>query len=118
MKATLEALGAEIETALGACRSEDDLEGARIAFLGRKGRLTEVMRGVGALAPGERPAIGELANALKRRVEQRIDDLRERWKAERRKIELGGERLDVTLPGRAWPYGHVHPLTAALDEAG
>ncbi len=117
MKATLEALGAEIETALDACRSEDDLERTRIAFLGRKGRLTEVMRGVGALEPHERPAIGELANALKRRVEQRIDDLRERWKAERRKTELEGERLDVTLPGRTWPYGHAHPLTAALDEA-
>ncbi len=116
MKATLEALGAEIDSALDACRSEEDLERARITFLGRKGRLTDAMRGVGALAPEERPAIGELANALKRRVEQRIDELRERWQAERRKIELEGERLDVTLPGRAWPYGHAHPLTAALDE--
>jgi phenylalanyl-tRNA synthetase alpha chain len=117
MKATLEALGAEIEGALDACHSEEDLERVRIAYLGRKGRLTEVMRGVGALAPEERPAVGELANALKRRVDERIEALRDRWKAERRQRELEGERLDVTLPGRAWPYGHVHPLTAALDEA-
>src|SRR5258705_10158844 len=110
MKATLEALGAEIETALDACRSEDDLERARIAYLGRKGRLTEVMRGVGALAPEERPAIGELANVLKRRVDERIAALRDRWAAERRRHELGTSRLDVTLPGRAWPYGHTHPL--------
>jgi len=116
MKEQLQALGAEIDAALDGCRSEEDLERARIAFLGRKGRLTEVMRGVGALTPQERPAIGELANALKRRVEQRIDELRDRWQAERRKIELEGERLDVTLPGRAWPYGHAHPLTTALDE--
>src|SRR5689334_20846586 len=101
MKQQLEALGAEIDAALDGCGSEEDLERARIAFLGRKGRLTEVMRGVGALAPEERPAIGELANALKRRVEQRIDELRARWNAERRQRELEGERLDVTLPGRA-----------------
>jgi phenylalanyl-tRNA synthetase alpha chain len=117
MKATLDALGAEIAGALDACHSEEDLERVRIAYLGRKGRLTEVMRGVGALAPEERPAVGELANALKRRVDERIEALRDRWKAERRQRELEGERLDVTLPGRAWPYGHVHPLTAAMDEA-
>lgn len=117
MKATLDALGLEIEGALDTCRSEEDLERVRIAYLGRKGRLTEVMRGVGALAPEDRPAVGELANALKRRVDERIETLREAWKAERRRRELEGERLDVTLPGRAWPYGRVHPLTSALDEA-
>jgi phenylalanyl-tRNA synthetase alpha chain len=117
MKATLDALGAEIEDALAGCRSDEDLERVRIAYLGRKGRLTEVMRGVGALAPEERPAVGELANALKRRVDECITALRERWKADRRQHELERERLDVTLPGRTWPYGHVHPLTAALDEA-
>jgi phenylalanyl-tRNA synthetase alpha chain len=117
MKATLDALGAEIEDALDACRSDEDLERVRIAYLGRKGRLTEVMRGVGALAPADRPAVGELANALKRRVDDRIAALREHWQAERRQHELERERLDVTLPGRAWPYGRVHPLTAALDEA-
>jgi phenylalanyl-tRNA synthetase alpha chain len=117
MKATLDALGAEIEDALAGCRSDEDLERVRIAYLGRKGRLTEVMRGVGALAPEERPAVGELANALKRRVDERIEALRDRWRTEHRQRELEGERLDVTLPGRAWPHGHVHPLTATLDEA-
>ncbi len=117
MRATLEALGAEIDTALDACRSDDDLERVRIAFLGRKGRLTEVMRGVGALAPEDRPAIGELANALKRRVDERIQSLRDGWEAERRHREIHGERLDVTLPGRVAPYGRAHPLTATLDEA-
>jgi phenylalanyl-tRNA synthetase alpha chain len=116
MKATLEALGSEIEGALDACRSEDDLERTRITYLGRKGRLTEVMRGVGALSPEERPAIGELANALKRKVDERIQALRDRWQAERRQHALENERLDVTLPGRAWPYGHGHPLATTLDE--
>jgi phenylalanyl-tRNA synthetase alpha chain len=117
MKATLEALGVEIEQALDSCRSEDDLERIRIAYLGRKGRLTEVMRGVGALPAADRPAIGELANQLKRRVDEHIATLRERWDSERRAQALAGDRLDVTLPGRGLPHGHVHPLTAVLDEA-
>jgi phenylalanyl-tRNA synthetase alpha chain len=117
MKATLEALGAEIEQALDACRSEDDLERIRIAFLGRRGRLTEVMRGVGALAPAERPVLGELANALKRRVDERMESLRERWRSEQQRRDLETARIDVTLPGRPWPYGHAHPLVAVLNEA-
>ena len=117
MSATLDALGAEIEAALDACRSEDELERVRVAYLGRKGRLTEVMRGVGALPSEERPAVGERANALKRRIEGRIEELRERWRAERRAREILTERIDVTLPGRHRPYGHPHPVTATLDEA-
>jgi phenylalanyl-tRNA synthetase alpha chain len=117
MKGTLEALGVEIDHALDACRSDEDLERVRIAYLGRKGRLTEVMRGVGALPAVERPAVGELANLLKRRVDDRIAALREQRQAERRTRALADDRIDVTLPGRAIPLGHVHPLTAVLDEA-
>jgi phenylalanyl-tRNA synthetase alpha chain len=117
MKVTFDALGVEIDEALNACRSEHDLERIRITYLGRKGRLTEVMRGVGALPAEERPAMGELANQLKRRVDEQIAILRERWDSERRARALASERLDVTLPGRLLPHGHVHPLTAILDEA-
>jgi phenylalanyl-tRNA synthetase alpha chain len=117
MKATLDALGVEIQAALDACRTDEDLERIRIGYLGRKGRLTEVMRGVGALPADERPVVGELANQLKRRVDDHIATLRERWDAERRARALASERIDVTLPGRTTPHGHVHPLTAVLDEA-
>jgi phenylalanyl-tRNA synthetase alpha chain len=117
MKAALDALGVEIDQALDACGGEDDLERVRVAYLGRKGRLTEVMRTVGALPAAERPIAGELANALKRHVDQRIQALRERWEAARRRHELATERLDITLPGRVPPYGHPHPLMLALDDA-
>lgn len=109
MKATLAALGVEIEEALNACRGEDDLERIRIAYLGRKGRLTEVMRGVGTLSAEERPVLGEIANKLKRRVDEHIAMLRDRRVSERRSQALASERVDVTLPGRVLPHGHVHP---------
>ncbi len=117
MKATLDALGAEIDAALAACRTDEELERVRIAYLGRKGRLTEVMRGVGALPAAERPQVGELANQLKRRVDEHIASLREHWEAERRAKALASERVDVTLPGNRFAEGHVHPLTAVLNEA-
>jgi phenylalanyl-tRNA synthetase alpha chain len=117
MKDTLDSLGAEIQAALDGCRTDEDLERVRIEYLGRKGRLTEVMRGVGTLPVEERPAVGELANQLKRRVDEHIVTLRERWNSERRTQALTSERLDVTFPGRATPQGHVHPLTAVLNEA-
>lgn len=117
MKATLEALGADIQSALDACRTDEELERIRIEYLGRKGRLTEVMRGVGSLPAEERPAIGELANQLKRRVDDHIAALRDRWEGDRRATALASERIDVTLPGRRVPQGHVHPLTAVMDEA-
>jgi phenylalanyl-tRNA synthetase alpha chain len=117
MKATLEALGAEIDDALGACTSEEELERVRITYLGRKGRLTEVMRGVGALPAAERPLIGELANVLKRRVDDRVEALRGEWHAAERARTLATERIDVTLPGRQALRGHQHPLTAVMNDA-
>ena len=117
MKATLDALGTEIESALGACRSEEELEGVRVAYLGRKGRLTEVMRGLGRLPAEERPVIGELANALKRRVDERIQSLRTAWAAERRAQALATDGVDVSLPGRVVPCGHVHPIIEVMHEA-
>ncbi len=116
MKATLEALGLEIEQTLGGCTSEEELEQVRVTFLGRKGRLTEVMRGVGALPPAERPIIGELVNAIKRRVDERIESLRTEWQSAARAHALATERIDVTLPGRRSLQGHQHPLTTTLEE--
>ena len=117
MKAALETLDLEIRRALDACRSEDELERVRVEFLGRKGRLTEVMRGLGALPANERPAIGELANQVKRRTDERIQALREGWAAERWRTSLAHDRIDVTLPGRKIALGHSHPLMQVMSEA-
>jgi phenylalanyl-tRNA synthetase alpha chain len=113
----LDDLGREIDVALDAAASDEDLERVRIAFLGRKGRLTEVMRGLGALAPAERPAVGERANVVKRKAEERIEAIKAERAAERRRHALAHERIDVTLPGRRQLHGHPHPLVTVLREA-
>jgi len=117
MKAALETLDLEIQRALDACRSDDELERVRIEFLGRKGRLTEVMRGLGALPAAERPVIGELANQVKRRTDERIQALREGWQAAQRARALAHDRIDVTLPGRRIALGAPHPLMQVMAEA-
>ena len=117
MKDALEALDLEIQRALDGCHTEDELERVRIAFLGRKGRLTDVMRGLGGLPAAERPAVGELANQVKRRTDERIQALRDGWKAEQRTRALADERIDVTLPGRQIAVGAPHPLMQVMAEA-
>jgi phenylalanyl-tRNA synthetase alpha chain len=95
---------------------EDGLEAIRLKYLGRNGSLNAVLRGLGQLPADERPAMGALANDVKGAVTTALDVRRDGLEAERLRRSLAEERLDVTLPGRARPRGHVHPLRAMEDE--
>ena len=118
MKATLDALGVEIQAALDACRTDDDLERIRIGYLGRKGRLTEVMRGVGALPADERPVVGrarQSAEASRRRshrdASRALGCGAARASAGQRAYRRDAARTDDAARATC------HPLTAVLDEA-
>ena len=93
------------------------LEGWRVRYLGRKGRLTAALRAVGALAASERPAAGEAANRAKGRLEAALKARREalaRPSTGSAAAGRGGEgaaAIDVTLPARPLPRGHLHPVT-------
>lgn len=102
--------------ALDACQSEADIEALRIRFLGRKGELTGVLRGLGELPPEQRRVIGETANQIKALLEERITSLRTRWQEEQRARSLAAERIDITLPGIRRPRGSLHPLLQTLDD--
>ncbi|MGH8008413.1 MAG: phenylalanine--tRNA ligase subunit alpha, partial [Candidatus Binatia bacterium] len=106
----------EILAALDACRDESDVEALRVRFLGRKGELTGVLRGLGELPPEQRRSIGEQANQLKALLEERITALRARWQEEKRIRSLAAERIDITIPGTRRPTGSLHPLLQVLDE--
>lgn len=92
-----------------------ELEGVRVRLLGRKGELTERLRGVGQLPAEQRAAAGQEANQLRRQVEE--------WLAEReRELKLAAVNqaaarpLDLTVPGAALGMGHRHPVSLVLDE--
>ena len=113
MKEMLEKIRA---SALEALNEENaDLEAIRIRFLGKKGELTAVLRGMGALSAEERPIIGQLANEVRAEIEKAIGE-RSAAAAEKKLAEkLLSEKIDVTMPAKA-EIGHIHPLTLVSRE--
>jgi phenylalanyl-tRNA synthetase alpha chain len=108
----LKALEAEALSAIRVAPDTEALERARVAFLGRsEGRISVILRGVGRLAPEDRPAVGQEANRVKGVVSAALDE---------RAANLAGparpETKDLTLPGRRPWKGGLHPITQAVDE--
>ena len=98
-------------TALEKIAGGEDLEQIRIQYLGKKGELTAVLRGMGKLTAEERPVIGQLANQVRADIEAAIAEKAEALKAGALAEQLKAEKLDVTMPGKTMRVGHVHPLT-------
>lgn len=106
----------EAEAALRAATDRAQLEQARVRFLGKKGELTRLLRGMGQVPPEERPRLGQLVNALRDDLERLFEE-RSREVAERELEErLRRETIDVTLPGRIPRRGRRHPITQVIDE--
>lgn len=116
METELARIRDEALAALNNCCGEGDLEALRVRFLGRKGELTGVLRGIGELPPERRRSIGETANQIKTLLEERIVALRAQWQEEQRDRSLAAERIDITIPGTRRPRGSLHPLLQVLDD--
>ena len=93
-----------------------DLEQIRIQYLGKKGELTAVLRGMGALSPEERPIVGQLANEVRATIEEALESRGTELKAKALEQQLQKEKIDVTMPGNAPRIGHLHPLTLVQHE--
>ncbi len=92
------------------------LESIRIRYLGRKGQLTQLSRGMGAVSPEDRPRIGSLVNQTKTYLQKVIEEKFDHFKREEQQRILAKEFVDVTLPGRPSWIGNKHPLTQIIDE--
>ncbi|RLA85592.1 MAG: phenylalanine--tRNA ligase subunit alpha, partial [Deltaproteobacteria bacterium] len=84
--------------------------------LGRKGRLTQLLRSLKDIPPEDRPRLGEASNRLKSLLQQRIEQRRQRLTEQQRLDALRKERVDITLPGMPLPRGRFHPITLVLEE--
>lgn len=93
----------------------DALEEARIKFLGKKGELTAVLKGMGGLSPEERPVIGALANEIRSSIENHIDTKKAEIAAKLEEAKLKAEVIDVTMPGKSQKKGELHPLTKVMN---
>ncbi len=100
---------------LEAAANLETLENIRIKYLGKKGELTAVLKGMGALSAEERPQIGALANEIRTYIEQELDNKKSQISKELTRQRLEKEVIDVTMPGKKQPTGSLHPLTKVLD---
>jgi phenylalanyl-tRNA synthetase alpha chain len=115
--AQLEALRRGASSAIASVADEKALEDLRVRYLGKKGELSAVLRGMGALSAEERPRVGEVANVVRDEVEAALVAAKQRLQAKALDAELAGPPIDVTLDGRrAQPRGHRHPITRATEE--
>jgi len=116
LREELKELEREFEERIAGAQSPEEVERLRVEFIGRKGRLTALMKRIPSLAPEERREFGRACNSFKVRVERRIRDKLNHLKRLEREKKLKEERLDVTLPGRRVPPGFLHIVTRTLKE--
>jgi len=109
--ADLEAILQEAQRALARAGSLQELAEVRARFLGRKGSVTALLRGIGELAPAERTRVGREANRAKSQIEAWAAERRTALESDARGRALEERALDVTLPAAAPPRGHLHPVT-------
>jgi phenylalanyl-tRNA synthetase alpha chain len=116
MRERLEALKAEAEQAIQGANDLETLKQLRVKYLGKKGELTSVLRGMGELSPEERPVIGKLANDIRQTLERILDEKETALEEAAMEAQLKEETIDVTLPGVPRPLGSIHPLTAVIQQ--
>ncbi|MGP4082652.1 phenylalanine--tRNA ligase subunit alpha [Pseudalkalibacillus sp. R45] len=93
-----------------------ELQDIRVDYLGKKGPITEVLRGMGKLPAEERPKMGQLANEVREAITNKVEAKQEKLEREELDRQLSNETIDVTLPGRPVRQGNAHPLTAVIEE--
>jgi len=112
----LAALYAEGAAAVAAATDGEALEQVRVHALGRKSRLTEILRSISTLPPEQRPVVGKLGNIVRVELEKLVDEREAALSSSSLQQALAAERVDVTLPGVPLPLGHQHLITRTIRE--
>ncbi|MFB2921132.1 MULTISPECIES: phenylalanine--tRNA ligase subunit alpha [Aerosakkonema] len=115
LEAQLSALKQDAQQAISAAETLPRLEELRVAYLGKKGQVSQILGGLGKLSAQERPRIGALANEVKEALQTALDNKREALEAAQIEAQLEAETLDVTMPGVYRPQGRVHPINSVID---
>lgn len=116
MKTQLEQIRQAAKEALDSFETKEQIEEARIKFLGKKGELTAILKQMGKLSAEERPVIGQLANEIRADIENAIAEKNAEIKEKELAKKLKEETIDVTMPCNEPSIGHKHPLSIVLDE--
>ena len=116
MREQLEQIKQNALAALDAASSPASLEELRVKLLGKKGELTAVLKQMGKLSPEERPVMGQLANAVRASIEQKLEARKADIHAAALEAKLASEAVDVTIPGDNITIGHQHPMSQVLQQ--
>lgn len=92
------------------------LDEIRIEFLGKKGELTQVLRGMKDLSAEERPIVGQMANEVREAIETKLEEVKNILAEKAQEMKLRAEVIDVTMPGKRRKLGHRHPMNLVVDE--
>ena len=116
LEAQLTTLKQIAQDEIAAAVTLDDLEQLRVAYLGKKGRLSKVLGGMGKLAAADRPRIGALANQMKDSLQANLEQRKTKLQSAQIEAQLEAETLDVTMPGVYPPQGRIHPINSITDQ--
>src|SRR5574344_2197289 len=116
MKEKLEKIKAEAISKIADSEALDKLNEIRVAYLGKKGELTEVLKGMKDVAADERPKVGQLVNDTRKAIEEKLEEMKTKLAKAAREKQLAEQVIDVTLPAKKNNVGHRHPNTIALEE--
>ena len=111
----LDAIINEAEEQINAAMDVNILDSVRVDFMGKKGRMTELLKGLGKLSNEERPAAGQKINLAKQKIQQLIHAKGLLLQTQELNQKLAGETIDVTLPGRGQNRGGLHPVTRTIN---
>ncbi len=116
MRERLTSLQDEAAIAIANAESLDALRDLKVKYLGKKGELTSVLRGMGSLPPEERPVIGGLANEIRAQLDLLIAEKEAAFEEAALNEQLATETIDVTLPGTPVKLGSIHPLNLVIEQ--
>lgn len=103
----------EASDAIAQAQSIGILESIRVEYLGKKGKLTEILKSLVNLPPEEKPKLGQVVNQVKQAISEQIEEKMLLLKEEQLQQKLAADQIDVTLPGRNLQQGSLHPITHA-----
>ena len=116
MQAQLNRILEEAKEQLKNAASVAETDDIRVKMLGKKGKLTEILRGMGKLSPEERKSTGQMANKVRAEIEEMLEKKFKEMKEAAKEAQFKLERIDVTEPGRDVKLGVKHPLTITMEE--
>ncbi|TCT15353.1 phenylalanyl-tRNA synthetase alpha subunit [Natranaerovirga pectinivora] len=116
MKEILQNIKEKAITSINETTNLNDLNDIRVAYLGKKGELTAILKGMKDLSQEERPVVGQIVNEVREIIEEALESKKVKLSKELRESQLQNETIDVTLPAKKVEIGHRHPMNIVLED--